>query len=197
MNRKSQISNLKSQIVGRGFFSIGNYKLENINWKFPPGFTLIELIVVIGIFSILAAGVLLTIRPAEQFQKAADARRKSDLNQIQKALEAYYQDNGAYPDNPATTDYRITYKTGTEVDWGTAWQPYMNVLPKDPSTGRTYVYYSPASSNGQTYYLYASLERGSKDPQVCNSGNECVSVPSPNLCVKTCNYGLASPNVRP
>jgi hypothetical protein len=86
----------------------------------------------------------------------------------------------------------------TTVDWGKAWQPYMNLLPKDPKTGKNYVYYS----TGQSYYLYASLDRGSKDPQICqnlNGNGECPNVPAANLCgtgVK-CNYGVTTPNVSP
>ena len=45
---------------------------------------------------------------AEQFKKADDTKRKSDLAQIQRALEAYYQDFGMYPDdNNATSTYKI------------------------------------------------------------------------------------------
>src|SRR5438034_6926778 len=62
------------------------------------GFTLIELLVVISVIGILAAGLLLLINPFAQFQKARDAQRKSDLGQIQKALELYSQDTGGnYP----------------------------------------------------------------------------------------------------
>ena len=156
--------------------------------NFQKGFTLIELIVVIGIISILAAGVLTTLNPVTQFQKADDARRKSDLSQIQKALETYYQDAGSYP--PSNSSYQLP------VPWGQSWQPYMNVLPGDPSSANKYIYFSPVG--GQAYYLYASLGRGGSDPQACfSNGSSCSNVPVGASCGGTCNFGLSSPNVSP
>lgn len=157
------------------------------------GFTLIELIIVFAILGMMAAAVIAVLNPFAQFQKANDARRKADLSQIQKALESYYQDNGKYPDNASASDYRIMNESGAIINWGGSWQPYMNILPKDPTTGYTYLFVS----NGQTYYLYASLERGNKDPQVCNSGNRCTNAPVNANCGGTCNYGVASADVNP
>ena len=57
-------------------------------------FTLIELLVVVAIVGILASGLMAVINPAARIGQARDAQRKSDLHQIQTALEAYYNDNG-------------------------------------------------------------------------------------------------------
>ncbi|MGA2911511.1 MAG: prepilin-type N-terminal cleavage/methylation domain-containing protein [Candidatus Levyibacteriota bacterium] len=158
------------------------------------GFTLIELIVVIGILGILAVGALLVLNPLAQFQKANDVRRKSDLAQIQRALEVYYQDNNKYP-IVATAPYQIP-----GVSWGNSWQPYMDVLPQDPSSSKNYVYYSPS---GQSYYIYASLDRGSNDPAAC-SGGLCSAPANSSINMQTacgsggdCNYGVSSPDVTP
>ncbi len=158
--------------------------------------------------AILAAGVLAIINPVAQFGKARDAKRKSDLSQIEKALETFYQDNGKYPD---TVSFKIMSTKGdnSAADWGTnQWAPYMSTLPKDPSGSRNYVYYSPTDTftgrQGQSYYLYASLEGGANDSQACNKGNACVSLTANNLSgtvcgtgVPVCNYGISSPNVSP
>lgn len=170
------------------------------------GFTLVELIVVIGILSILAVVGLVAINPLAQFQKANDSRRKSDLAQIQKALETYYQDNGSYPLSSVTSPlYKIQVPgqtTPTTIDWGKQWQPYMNLVPKDPNASKNYVYYS----TGQSYFLYASLDRGKKDPQSCQgmddaSNNECLSIQrngiAPDSCGGPCNFGVTTPNVSP
>jgi prepilin-type N-terminal cleavage/methylation domain-containing protein len=153
------------------------------------GFTLIELIVVIGILAVLAIFLIAIVNPFEQYKKANDARRKSDLGQIQRALEAYYQDYGRYPEND--TNYQIR-----NAPWGSGWPPYMNVVPKDTGS-RRYVYVS----SGQMYYLYASLERGSKDPQTCKrDGSKCDNAPVGFPCGsggEVCNYGVSSPNTSP
>lgn len=186
-----------------------NFKFQIPNSKFPisKGFTLIELIVVIGIIAILSVMLIAVVDPVSQFQKSRDAQRKSDLSQIQKAIEQYYQDTGHYP--AATGSFQIIGLNNGTLSWGLSnvnnW-PYMNVLPKDPDTARTYVYYA----TGQSYWLYASLERGANDPSVCNYGNACatmqaggVGFPSAHKCSPTgnaaitCNYGVSSPNTTP
>lgn len=173
---------------------VKNRKSKIKNW----GFTLIELVIVVGILSILSIGALAVLNPVAQFQKADDARRKSDLSQIQKALEVYYNDNGKYPPDFSSSDYRIKGLNGNVVSWGSSWQPYMDVLPKDPRPSKNYVYFS--SSDGQSYWLYASLDRGT-DPALCNSGSTCNSLSSNGIsaaaCGSTCNFGLSSPNVSP
>ncbi len=168
--------------------------------KRNSGFTLIEMIVVIALLGIISTAILATIDPFGQLQKSNDTRRKADLESIQHALELYYQDNDKYPDSSA--DFQIL-NGATTVAWGSSWQPYMATLPKDPSLSSSYVYYSPSTANGQTYYLYANLQRGSKDPQACNKGNACASIgsasgfPAANACGGTCNYGVSSTNVSP
>lgn len=149
--------------------------------------------------------ILLVLNPFAQVQKANDAKRKSDLSQVGKALETYYQDNGKYPAH--SSSYTIIGLDGNPADWDTQFSPYMSKLPKDPKGFYKYVYF--ASSNGQSFWLYASLERGKDkegnplDPQLCNRGNPCVSLaPSANnipdtACGGTCNYAVTSSNVSP
>lgn len=164
--------------------------------KLLKGFTLIELLVVLGILGILAAALLAAINPIAQLQKSNDARRKADLESLQRALELYYQDNGGYP---ASASNEIA-PGGTPISWGNPWQPYIASLPKDPLATNNYVYYSPPAMAGQSYYLYANLQRGKDDPNVCNKGNACSNVPNGVTCGSggaVCNYGVSSPNVAP
>lgn len=68
------------------------------------GFTLLELLVVIAIIAILASVGLGSYTRSQR--KARDARRRSDLKQIQNALEQYYSINGSYPNSEdAVADY--------------------------------------------------------------------------------------------
>lgn len=143
------------------------------------GFTLIELLTTIAIIGILTAGLLMTLNPFGQAQKARDAKRKADFSQMQKALEAYYNDNNKYP--TSTASYQIT-----GVAWGASWGSYMQILPKDPqSPAKDYAY--SAASDGTWYKLYARLEKGANDPQTCGScgpGNAY-------------QYGVSSSNTSP
>jgi general secretion pathway protein G len=155
------------------------------------GLTLIELLIVITIIGILAGGFLVVINPQEQIAKSQDSRKKTDLAEIQKALEIYYQDHDAYP---SELNGKIVNDTGQIVDWGTkGFQPYIQILPKDPVTGKTYAY----RSTGQAYYLYASLQRN-KDKYLCSpNGGLCPNALGVSCGDGVCNYGLSSPNTSP
>jgi len=66
--------------------------------NFSLGFTLIELLVVIAILGILAGSILVAVNPLEQLAKGRDAGRKTTVNQLGRAIEAYYTtQNGEYP----------------------------------------------------------------------------------------------------
>ena len=67
-----------------------------MNKTHSRGFTLIELLVVMAIIGLLASVILTSLNIAREH--AYDATRKSNLGEIQKALQSYYDDNGRYPD---------------------------------------------------------------------------------------------------
>lgn len=71
----------------------------------PPadrqGFTLLELLVVIGIIAILVGFATVSYSAAQV--RARDARRKADLNSMKDALEQYYAANSfVYPGTCST-----------------------------------------------------------------------------------------------
>lgn len=63
------------------------------------GFTLIELLVVVAIIGLLSTLSIIALNTARA--KARDARRVSDIKQIQTALELYFNDKSAYPSSTA------------------------------------------------------------------------------------------------
>ena len=63
------------------------------NFRKNKGFTLIEILVVIGIIAILAAIVIIAINPAKQFAQARNTQRVANVNAILNAVGQRIADN--------------------------------------------------------------------------------------------------------
>src|SRR3990167_10115705 len=95
------------------------------------GFTLVELLVVIGILATLLAITLIAINPARQFAQANNTQRSSNVNAILNAIHQYAADNkGALPAGITTTAQNIS-DTGANICADLITQ-YMAALPQDP-----------------------------------------------------------------
>lgn len=121
--------------------------------SYKRGFTLIELLVVIAIIGILSSIVLASLNSARK--KGRDARRVSDIKQLQLALELYYDSNGSYPDG--------VYAGLSDLTAG----GFIASLPSDPNGGTTsYGYVGlPAttactSTGGCTSYVVGAILEG-------------------------------------
>lgn len=132
------------------------------------GFTLIELLVVISIIGILSALLLsntLGIR-----QRAADARTKSDANQLKKALRLYYNDHQSYPTADATDREIQVDDNGSTVDLapGDTFEEngtvYMQQLPE------SFGYY--VAGDGEAYRAVFQLNNAS-DEAIDQSQTRC------------------------
>ena len=114
--------------------------------KNRKGFTLIELLVVIAIIGILATIVLVSLNTARQ--KARDARRISDLRQVQLALQMYYDTATAYPASLAELV-----------------PTYMSAAPVDPQ-GAAYGYDVCASNDDYTLSSTLEADNASLDSDI-------------------------------
>lgn len=103
----------------------------NKSLKKKNGFTLIEVLVVIGIIAVLAAVVLIAINPARQFRQARDSQRVSNINAILNAIGQYIADNkGEIPTEITLTKEDID---NDEANLCSVLVPkYLPSLPFDP-----------------------------------------------------------------
>lgn len=122
------------------------------------GFTLIELLVVIAIIGVLASIVLASLNTARR--KSRDARRITDVKQIQLALELYY-------DAQSTTQYPLATTGGTNctatIQYGLealATGNFIPTVPRDPNAAapNCYLYSTAQSGTRTTYHLGTTLE---------------------------------------
>ncbi len=155
------------------------------------GFTLLELTVVIAILGVLSA--LITGNFITSLKKGRDARRKADLEQIQRALEMYYEDKKTYP----TFSFPFGNKLCETETCASGEKVYMQKVPNDPS-GFSYGY----NSDGTYYRLYACLENNQQIlpyqsqnySGVITCNNNCKTQ---NGNLIPCIWGISSPNTNP
>src|SRR5271157_4433063 len=70
--------------------------------KNDQGFTIVELLIVIAVIGILALLVITTYAGIQA--KARNAKRQSDLKSLQTQIEAFYSQNGYYPNKTDVND---------------------------------------------------------------------------------------------
>ena len=114
------------------------------------GFTLLEILLVVGAISILAGIVIVAINPTKQLGDTRNAQRRADVNTILNAIYQYSVDtNGAVPgtitanavcdDDSATKQIckagaTGTCSTGENLTVLTTDAKYLTALPVDPTT---------------------------------------------------------------
>ncbi len=103
------------------------------------GFTLIELMIAISIVIILSVVGFVVFSSTQA--KARDGKRVQDLQQIQVALEEYYQDHGSYPSSLGL----LAPSTGKK---------YLATIPSDPKTNLPYSDFSTIDCSGNNCKSY-------------------------------------------
>jgi|SRR3989344_7803102 len=64
---------------------------------FKKGFTLVELLVTIGVLAVVAAGVVALIDPRQKLLQGADSKVLNDISQVATAAQAYAAQTGDFP----------------------------------------------------------------------------------------------------
>jgi prepilin-type N-terminal cleavage/methylation domain-containing protein len=128
------------------------------NIRSHSGFTLIEILIVVAIIAILSSVVLIGLGPTQK--SGRDARRLSDLHEVQTGLELYYGKCGFYPSTtlnggcPLTCNSAVGYKDMSTALTGSGIG--VSSVPQDPVSGHTYYY--GTDQNCSKYLLMAKLE---------------------------------------
>jgi len=92
-----------------------------MNIKKIKGFTLVELLIVIGLLGAIAIIVIAAINPVEQANRARDARYQTSALELSKAIDRYYAGRNSFPwviDAPGTESYTNTDDFGYRIASG-------------------------------------------------------------------------------
>lgn len=109
------------------------------------GFTLVELLVTIGIIATLIAVLAPNLMGARE--RARDAQKKQDLDSMKSALRMFYNDVQNYP----TFGGGLDNDNASESGLGTTLASFM---PAVANIGFTYYYYGA----GDSFFLWAPME---------------------------------------
>jgi prepilin-type N-terminal cleavage/methylation domain-containing protein len=162
------------------------------------GFTLVELLIVMGIIGVLATFFIGSYTGVQR--RARDANRKSDLAQMSKALELYFNDYRRYPAAAADASGKIMgcpylLAGSTACVWDNTDQftdnrtVYYKTVPGDPQFNLGALYLYRTNANGTYYKLYAKLENPDDPDIITVSETGCFS--------GSCNFAITSGNTTP
>ena len=166
--------------------------------KSKSGFTLVELLVVMVVIGILATITIVAYNGIQG--RARDDRRRTDIANITKALELYYQDNGAYPIPSGTTStINSGWFSSNDSSWTTfsgflspsiiksvGVDPRNNGHPLTTAANYGYAYFSGSSTYcgaapGQWYLLVYKFENSSQEKFTDGTCNATSSPQQPSL----------------
>jgi prepilin-type N-terminal cleavage/methylation domain-containing protein len=146
---------IKEHISAPNFHSHPNKERSEERAQLPrnsaKGFTLLEILLVIGIIAVLAVVIFVALDPGKRFKDARNARRVTDAENILNAVHQYVLDNkGDFPSGLTEDSERMLgtygascdyYNGGCSVEVGACLDlredlaKYLKTIPEDPQIG--------------------------------------------------------------
>lgn len=118
------------------------------------GFTLIEILVVIGIIAILAAIVIIAINPSRQFAQANNSQRTSNVNAILNAIGQYTVDNkGTLPTVPDKGELAVEVGATLCAELVPTYMPSLPTDPKSDTKGGSITTCSGVGAGDVEYFV--------------------------------------------
>lgn len=122
------------------------------------GFTIVELLTVIVVIAILAGITIIAYNGIQA--RSRDDRRRTDVANIEKAMELYYSDNGTYPKPTGATGSIInpSWYTSGDSSWNMlsgllVGSQAIDAVPVDP---RNISNISPLAAGGYSYAVFVN-----------------------------------------
>jgi general secretion pathway protein G len=132
-----------------------------------PGFTLIEILVVVVILGILAA--IVVPRVMERPGEARVTRAKQDIQGVVTALSLYKLDNFTYPSGEQGLDALVTRPAG-QPDAPNWKGPYLDRVAKDP-WNRPYQYQHPGQHGEIDVFSFGADGKPGGEGEAADVGN--------------------------
>ena len=154
------------------------------------GFTLLEILIVIGMVIVLAVILLLLFNPKQQIEKAWDAKRKQDLVTIRNLFENHYNDKMYYPQSSDVCYTGVENKDGNCYCKICASQKdnadFLSANICDPqSPSKDYLYQFDCNQAEPQWYRVCAILSNAYDIEASASAGTIY------------NYGVSSNNVAP
>lgn len=153
------------------------------------GFTLIELLVTVAIIAVLTA--IVTANFAQARSRSRDAKRISDIANVQLALSLYFDRCGQYPNSQADL---VPTTSDATCPAGISLGSFISKIPTPPQPGQTEYTYSTnvdpfgGIPNSTDYVIGIQLENGT-DVLTDSIDGATYSVP----CSKANKYYCVGP----
>lgn len=136
-------------------------KTQNISRRRTAGFSLLEMVIVLGIIAVIIGGAITVMGRVGEGAKRTQV--SSDFNSIGAALRMYQTNNGRFPTTQQGLDALVNKPSSTPVP--KRWVKLMDRVPNDPWQ-EPYGYKFPGSADNTTFEIISKgpdMTEGTED----------------------------------